>query len=287
MAEEEKDRVAGQAAAPTGEPAKPEELKDEKKPRSKRAVAAKIFKVTGIVFAVILALLVLLVIFRDFVIRHAVEKVGSFVVGTPVRCGHFSSTFSGKVHIKDLTVGNPEGYHNPYAFQLGEVKVDLDVSTLFAEKIEVREVYVEGVRVDYELKWGRSNLGEIQKNLERFKPADKDNPDSANEGGSEAQQQVVIRRLKVENTALTFSSSTFKTKMPLPLPGLDLENVGDGKPIGETLCDFFDLIFSSINKAVTGAGGVVVDAVGGAVSGIGDAVSGIGDAVKKVTGGGK
>ena len=65
--------------------------------------------------------------------------------------------------------------------------------------------------------------------------------------------------------------------MKMPLPGLELENLGDGKPIGETVNDFFGLIFTSINKAVTGAGGVVVDAV----SGIGEA---IGNTVKKVTG---
>jgi len=241
----------------------------------------------------VIAVLVLLVIFRDFAIKHTVEKAGSLVVGTPIVCGHFSSSLSGKVHIRDLTVGNPEGYHNPYAFKLGEVKVDLDVGTLFSEKIEVRDVYVEGVSVDYEIKFGRSNLGEIQKNLERFTPADKDNPDSANEDGDDAQsQQAVIRHLKIANTSLSFSSEMLKSTMKMPLPGLELENLGDGKPIGETLNEFFGLIFTSINKAVTGAGGVVVDAVGGAggvvVDAVGGAVTGIGDVisntVKTVTG---
>ena len=229
----------------------------------------------------ILIVLVLLVIFRDFAIKHSVEKAGSLIVGTPIKCGHFSSSLSGKVHIKDLTVGNPEGYHNPHAFKLGEVRVDLNVGTIFSEKVEVRDVYVEGVSVDYELKLGRSNLGEIQKNLERFTPADKNNPDSADEGGTDNAQQAVIRHLKVENTALTFSNATLKTTLKMPLPGLELENLGDGKPIGETLNEFFSLILTSIKKAVTGAGGAVVDAVGGAVSGIGDTIS---NTVKKVTG---
>ena len=275
MADEEKITEPPRTPEPTEKPAateKPAKPKKKKKSWKRR--------LCNILIGVLIVL-VLLVIFRDFAIKHSVEQAGSLIVGTPIKCGHFSSSLAGKVHIKDLTVGNPEGYHNPYAFKLGEVRVDLNVGTLFSEKIEVRDVYVEGVSVDYELKLGRSNLGEIQKNLERFTPADKDNPDSANEGGSDNAQQAVIRHLKIENTALTFSNATLKTTMKMPLPGLELENLGDGKPIGETLNEFFSLIFTSINKAVTGAGGVVVDAVGDAVSGIGDAIS---NTVKKVTG---
>ena len=277
MAEEEKieETAVSENTEKTAAPEAPEKPKKKKKSWKRRLLHILIG-----VFVV----LVLLVIFRDFVIKHSVEKAGSLIVGTPIVCGHFSSSLSGKVHIRDLTVGNPEGYHNPHAFKLGEVKVDLDVGTVFSEKIEVRDVYVEGVSIDYELKLGRSNLGEIQKNLERFTPADKDNPDSAHEDDDTNQPQVVIRHLKIENTALTFSNAMLKSTMKMPLPGLELENLGDGKPIGETLNEFFGLIFTSINKAVTGAGGVVVDAVGGAVSGIGDAIS---NTVKTVTGGGE
>ena len=272
MADEEKTPKTT-TPEPAETPETPEKPKKKKKSWKRRLLHIGIG---------VLVVLVLMVIFRDLVIKHSVEKVGSFVVGTPIVCGHFSSSLTGKVHIKDLTVGNPEGYHNPYAFKLGEVRVDLNVGTIFTDKIEVREVYVEGVSVDYELKFGRSNLGEIQKNLERFTPADKDNPDSGAEGGDDANQpQVVIRHLKVENTALTFSNAALKTTLKMPLPGLDLENLGDGKPIGETLNEFFGLIFTSIKKAVTGAGGAVVDAVGDTVSGIGDAIS---NTVKKVTG---
>ena len=267
MADEEK----------TTESKTPETPETPKKAKKKKSWKRRL---CGILIGV-LVVLVLLVVFRDLVIKHSVEKAGSLIVGTPIVCGHFSSSLTGKVHIKNLTVGNPEGYHNPYAFKLGEVRVDLNVGTLFSEKVEVRDIYVEGVSVDYELKLGRSNLGEIQKNLERFTPAGKDNPDSANEGGSDSAQQAVIRHLKVENTSLTFSNATLKTTMKMPLPGLELENLGDGKPIGETFNEFFGLIFTSINKAVTGAGGMVVDAVGGAVSGIGDAIS---NTVKKVSG---
>ncbi len=274
MADEEKI-----TESPTTEPAeKPAAPETPEKPK-KRKKSWK--RRLGNILLGVLIVLVLLIVFRDLVIKHSVEQAGSFVVGTPIKCGHFSSSLTGKVHIKDLTVGNPEGYHNPYAFKLGEVRVDLNVGTIFSEKIEVRDVYVEGVSVDYELKFGRSNLGEIQKNLERFAPADKDNPDTAHEGENDNPQQAVIHHLKIENTALTFSNATLKTTMKMPLPGLELENLGDGKPIGETLNEFFSLIFTSINKAVTGAGGVVVDAVGDAVSGIGEA---IGNTVKKVTG---
>ena len=275
MAEEEKDIVAEKAETQAAVTAETEDGEAKKPAKKKKAWKRWLL---GILIGLVVVL-TLAVIFRDLVIKHSVEKAGSLIVGTPVVCGHFSSSLLGKVHIKNLTVGNPPDYHNPHAFKLGEVRVDLNISTLLSDKIEVRDVYVEGVSVDYELKFGRSNLGEIQKNLERFKPADKDNPDSADEGGTDNSKQVVIRHLKIENTALTFSNATLKTTLKMPLPGLELENLGDGKSFGETCSDFFGLIFTSINKAVTGAGGAIVDA-GGAV------VDAVGNAFKSLTGGG-
>lgn len=301
MAEEEKSTVDVQT-----------EEKAEKK-KKKKPWWRRLLKIFAWIFGVILVLLTLLVIFRDFVIRHAVEKVGTYVVGTPVKCGHFSSSLSGKVHIGDLTVGNPEGYHNPHAFKLEKLEVDLNVGTIFSDKIEVRKVYVKGVSVDCEVRLdGSSNLSDIrnniQKNLERFSPkkpddgakSDGEKPadqsDAKSDGAKPADQgdaksggekQVVIRLLKVEDTKLTFSSSVFKTTVPLPLPNLELKDFGEGEPIGQSVGEFFDLIFTSIKEAVTGAGGAVVDVVKGAGGAVVDTVSGIGDALKKVTGGGK
>jgi len=249
--------------------------KAEKDKKPKKPLWKRLLRIFIIVFVVLAALVIL----RDLLIKHAVEKGGTFLVGTPVKVGYFSSSLIGKVHIKNLTVGNPEGYNNPHAFKLGEVRVHLNIPSLFTDKIEVKEVYVEGVNVDYELKFGRSNLGEIQNNLERFQPEKKDDDKDEPEEDDAAQKQAVIRLLKVENTSLSFSNSALGTTVALPLPGLNLENLGDGKPIGETVNDLFGLIFTSVRNAVTGIGGFIGDTASATGSAISDAASATGNAI--------
>lgn len=264
MAEEE---VKKDANVRDSEPAKDEAAP---KTKAKKSWKKRILKILAVVGIVIVALLIV----RDLLVKQAVEHAGSFIVGTQVKLKSFHSSLLGKVHIKELTVANPEGYNHPFAFELGEVEVDLNVASLFTDKIEVRKIYVSGVNVDYELKLGRSNLGEIQKNLERFAPKDDDSPDSKNENpdkdDEKAQKQAVIRIFQTTNCSLSFSNSTLGTTLKMPLPGLNLTDLGDGKPIGETVNDLFGLIMASVTKAVSGVGGVITDAASSAGNAIKD-----------------
>lgn len=256
-------------------------VKDGKK-KTKRSWR-KILLQTMIVLAAIIAILLVV---RDLAVKHAVEQLGSFIVGTEVKLGYFHSSPLGNVHIRKLTVANPAGYNHPFAFELGEVKVDLNLLSLFTDKIEVRQIYVSGVNVDYELKLGRSNLGEIQKNLERFAPKDEESPDARNEEPTkkdeEAQKQAVIRKFQTTDCSLSFSNATLGTTMKMPLPGLDLENLGDGKPIGETVNDLFGLIMTSITKAVTSVGGFIGDAATSAGEAISNSAKSVGNSIKEI-----
>ena len=139
---------------------------------------------------------------------------------------------------------------------------------------------MSGVNVDYELQLGKSNLGEIQRNLERLEPQKDASADAKSKKDDAEQPQVVIRQLLVENCSLSFSNATLGTTMKLPLPGLDMQDVGDGKPIGETVNDLFGLIFTSITKAVSGVGGVITDAAAGVGGAISDGAKSVTESVK-------
>ena len=156
-----------------------EETPVETKPRTGRF--RRILKRILIGIGIFLLVVILALLFvRDLIIEHAVEKIGSWAVGTRIEIGYIdTSLFKGKLHLKDLTVDNPQGFHHPHAFELGEIRVVLNIKSLFTNKIEVKDIYVSGVNVDYELQLGKSNLGEIQRNLERLEPK-KDASDDAN-----------------------------------------------------------------------------------------------------------
>ena len=260
-------------------PAAEETVVPKPKPRRVRRFFKGILIGIGIfLLVVILALLFV----RDLIIEHAVEQIGSWAVGTRIEIGYIdTSIFKGKLHIKDLTVDNPQGFHHPHAFELGEIRVVLNVKSLFTKKIEVKDIYVSGVNVDYELQLGKSNLGEIQRNLERLEPKkDSSNKAEKSDNNNTEQPQVVIRQLLVENSSLSFSNATLGKSLKLPLPGLDMQDVGDGKPIGETVNDLFGLIFTSITKAVSGVGGVITDAAAGVGGALSDGAKNVTESVK-------
>ncbi len=273
MADENKQQSVPETAAAAAAEAAPEKAAEPagKGKKKKKGIFRRILKWIFLTVGILLLVVILaLLLVRDLVIEHSVEQVGSLIVGTPINIGYINtSLIDGTLHLKNFTVGNPEGYNHPHVFELAEVKVAINVKSLLSDKIEVFEVLVSGVNVDYELKLGRSNLGEIQSNVEKATGADGNSSSSSEKSDSgEPEKQVVIRHLLVKDCSLSFSNSTLGTTMKMPLPGLDLTDLGDGKPIIETVNDLFGLIFTSISKAVSGVGGVITDTA----KGVGDAV---------------
>ena len=277
--EEKQQEVSGTAPA-------------EKKPRAaaltpeeKRARRKRIWKRVGIVAGVVVLLLAVLLICRDFLIEQGVRRVGTWLVGTPVEIESFSSTFGGTVEIKGLTVGNPEGYHAPHIFSLRRVFVSLQPLSVLTDKIIVEEVTVEGMRVDFESKITETNLGVIQENVNKklgALGANKETPKEPDRASTEEkpQQQLVIRKLQVSDYSASISAKVLKTSLVLPLVPVSLTDVGEGRPIGETVSGLFGAIGSSISSAAAKSGGVLGGVLKDTGSFLGDMVHNTGSALK-------
>ena len=244
----------------------------------------KIWKWIGIVAGVLVVLLAALVICRDPLIELAVRRGGTWLMGTPVEIGSFDSSLGGSVEIKELTVGNPEGYHAEHIFKVKRVWVALDLASLVTDKIIVEEVAVEGLEVDFESKVTETNLGVLQDNVNRrLSPLSGDKegkePDSSKEEAPA--QQLVIRKLDVTDSWVSISTSLLKTSVPLPLPPVHMTDVGDGQSIGDTVNGFFGLIGTGIKDAAVKSGGAIGDALKGVGGSIGDALHNSGTAIKE------
>ena len=231
-------------------------------------------RILGWTAAVIVVLLIVAVIARDAIIKAAVVNIGSAVTGTKVEMDSFSSSFGGTVELSGFRVANPEGYRQPYAFQVGRVRVVVNVGSLFSDVIEVKEVLIEGTRANFEMKLnGSSNLTDIQKNVEAFSSG-KDEESGAAEEEAEpaetsapeeseaAKKKVVIRLVRIEGTELSVSSDLLKSDVPLPVPPITLENLGEGKSFGETLNEFAAKVLVSLSNALSESG----------IQGVGDAL---------------
>ena len=191
------------------------------------------------------------------------RTIGTMLTGTKVDVKDISiSPLAGKVVVKNLTVANPEGFHNPTAIKVEKIHIDAGMSSLLSDKVVIEHLEITGVAVDYEVKLDTSsNLSVILKNVEKATGADKQK--TAKSGSSQgkksaAQKQVVIKKLIMNNNKVTASSSLTKTTIPLYLAPVEMENVGEGKDLFGTVAEvttrFFTEIFNSAAKAFSKLG---------------------------------
>lgn len=232
----------------------PAEENGERKPRRRK----RLLKWLGIFLIGLVVVLAVALICRDVIVKQAVTRVGSMVTGTKVELDAFSSSlFGGSAEITGFRVGNPEGYQNPEAFRVEKVVVRLNPGSIFSSKIEVFEVSVSGMRVDFEMRLdGSSNLTDIQKNVEQFagtgdaEPAEEQTPAEAQEAESASEKQLVIRLFQVSDSRVSLSSNVLKTTADIPLPPIEMTDVGEGQTMGETFQELYAQLIVSSSKAV-------------------------------------
>ncbi|MGH9577577.1 MAG: hypothetical protein ACRD3R_09075, partial [Terriglobales bacterium] len=84
----------------------------------------------GVVLAVVVVGIIFLLANLGSVIKAVVEKVGSEATKAKVTLNEADvSITSGKGRLRGLTVGNPAGFKTGSALELGEISVEVDVST--------------------------------------------------------------------------------------------------------------------------------------------------------------
>ena len=95
------------------------------------------------------------------------------------------SPLKGRVEIRNLIVGNPEGYASEHAIKLGFVNAELDIASAFSDKLIIRECTLKDINVNYETKLLSSNIQQIIDNVNTLAgtaekdPAEKENPEQS------------------------------------------------------------------------------------------------------------
>ena len=264
-----------------------EEKNDSKQPKKKNKALSVTLSIVKWFFIVLAALLILLIVFRDIIIEAAVENVGDYIVGTDINIEDFDTSLTGRVELHGFTVANPEGYHSANAFKLDEVIVDIDISSLFTDKIKINQIRVDGMHVDYELGWGKSNLSEISDNISRAtkkaeaeksgvtkteeeKKAEEQETIAEEIEANEAEKSVEITELAIVNNSISFSNNTLGVSLNLPLGGIIMHDIGkeSDTSMAEAINEVFSQIFASVISACSSAG----SAVGGVVTDVVDSV---------------
>lgn len=247
----------------------------------------RVFKVMLTLFlVVVIVIVVLLNSFGGKVVRQAVNVGGPVALGVPVSLEDADfRLLRGKVFLKGLKVGNPEGFKTDGIFKLDSLTVDLDVRSLLSGVVHIRKILVDAPHITYERGLTTSNLGALMDGLEA-KPAEGESPveekkeepapapePAAEQGG----MKVIIDEISITDARLNVSLTVAQgLSAPIPLPTISLHDIGKESE-GASLIDVIRMVL----KAILGTVGEVLK---GSVKLVGDGVGLVGDGVVAVGG---
>lgn len=194
----------------------------------------KIWKIAGITLGTIVILLLVVLLSLGFIVKHTLTSVGPKVLGAPVKVGMVSvNVFSGVVDIRNLFIGNPEGYKHDRALTVKHIRVDIIPSTLTAKKLVVEEFTLDGVDVYFEpsATMLSNNLSQLNKNVAAF--SEKFSSGAGQKADENAAEKTETR-LQVDDLNLTSifvnvvasAPGLPSTSAPLPVVPIELDNLG-------------------------------------------------------------
>jgi hypothetical protein len=168
----------------------------------------------------------------DGIVKAAIERYGSEILGTPVRVASVSIQLGeGRGSIHGLRIANPRGFASGDAVSFGEITLDLDVDSLRARDpivislVRVGEPFVL-LATDAE---GYTNLQAIQENTASYAGSG-----MATESDPEPSEGppilLVIRRLSIAGGRVAADlTATGGKATEVKLPPLNLSKVGGSK----------------------------------------------------------
>jgi hypothetical protein len=209
--------------------------------------------------AIFVLAMVVLVLSLGLIVKAAVDNALPMVTGTPCSMGFCSfNPVTGTVRVSDLKIGNPEGYGEENAFVLKNMKVSVDVPSIFSDVIVVKEITITGMNVDIETKQlTETNLTDIKANVDKFVKKGEEEAQAPQEEGGEPseeagpQKKIIIKLIKFEDNSVTMGVAG-KTA-PIPMPSFTIEDVGvenGGDTPAEAGFEIMGAIIAHVSKAV-------------------------------------
>ncbi len=251
--------------------------------------------VIGLLFVTILITVMFLL---GYIIDTAVETLTPKVAKVEAKVGScFVFPFSGYFNMNEFELGNPQGFSTPHAIKFNEITVKINVLSLLSDVIIVEEVLIDGGDITIEQGLTSNNLKTILSNVETFaKQFESDEASQPQETDSSvtqpagASKKVCIRKVTVSNTTVAFAIKGISSRAPIPLPNIELANIGENvNETGETqstgvswpeaIKEILDGIINGAVKGASQAGTAISESASNVAKSIGTSAN---DAAKSI-----
>lgn len=186
----------------------------------------------------------------DRLVASAIRTFGPEITGVSISLDRVTiDALDGHAELHGLVVGNPKGFSTNHALSLGRISMTLDLASLTKDVIVIKRIAIVKPVVTYELGADGSNLGAIQRNVDRYVGQ----PRTANTSQSESEsgKKLVIEDLTIKNATATVSAAVMRgPPVSVPIPDLHLRNIGKHSG-GATAGEAVKQVLAALTQSVT------------------------------------
>lgn len=218
-----------------------------------------LWRAAVVLLVLIIATVVVAGLFLDDIIKKGINTLGPQIAKVPVSVETVNlSLLTGSATVKDLVVGNPEGYKSPDAINVGKVSVGVDTLSALSDKIHVRSIRVDSPEITFEGGLRENNLSKILDNISGTSKTQASPTSSANQTtATKPAKKFEVDDLVITGAKVHASLTALGGKeMTLSLPEIHLTDLGKGTA-GITAADLsrrvLDAILSATTQSVTSA----------------------------------
>ena len=164
----------------------------------------KKFLVRGFIGIVALIVIVILLVmfFINSIAKSAITSAGSSTLGVDTSLDSISiGLFSGHSSIDGLAVANPKGFDGDF-LDLSEGVLDVNLASLLGDVVEVKEVGLDGLQIQFIQKIDGSNVNKILDNVKTSSKATPEKP-SKDDASSDSSRRFIIDELRVTNVKVS------------------------------------------------------------------------------------
>lgn len=166
----------------------------------------------------------------DSIVKRAIETRGSEVAGVPVNVDKVALALSeGRGEIGGLTVGNPTGYKERHALNLGSIVLAIDPATVNSDVITIRELTIEAPDVAYEEASGTNNMEALAKNADAYAQSHAgDARDAATKDDPPSTKRFIVESLQIRNGKVRLPGAE-RGDGVVDLPTVRMQDIGKSR----------------------------------------------------------
>lgn len=163
----------------------------------------------------------------DLIVKVGLEYFGPGVTGTSVRVGDVEiSPRSGRGRLRNLEIGNPQGFAAAQAARFNDVIVEVEAATLRSPVVHVTAIGIDAPTIVYERGGKTTNLDVIARNIEAYAKRTEEEA-----GGSRIsvtpKRKYIIDRLLIRGAKVTMTSAALRGQgVTFDLGDLELRDIG-------------------------------------------------------------